>query len=549
MAPSINPKVQENTFLSPFQPARQVKILAVGSGSFLLSLVTALFESGLSKFDVLLTDSAAAHRQRLAECVEQARAAHPEASAKEIDFPKNAESPWRETVRPYDAVLFVSQKSRIEELQVLHAACREEKKTFLPAIRAGQVGLAGPLVHPDSKGDWESSWRRIHQCALIKDAHSHTFSSEAGALLANVIAFDLAKAVTGVAKPELKDQIFCLDLRTLEGSYYSFIPHPLVTGYRPIKQIQDLHEQIGRSTGRNVSNGLFSFFSGLTSAVSGIFHTWEEGELGQLPLFQCLVQPVDPLSDGPADLLPEMTCAGLTHGEARREAGLSGIEAYVSRLASRALTTPASNQSSDYHKIGSQEHVGIGAGETIDEAVCRGLQQWLEEDLTRQVSEGWKPSVIPVRLGEMEDERCRYYLQALTEMQGTPVIGLGEERFGFPVIWVGANGCWYGCAGLNTTWALRLSLQRALLRAQNESTCLIAQGVEAPSVHLEEKASSSLVISSGERSAQAEILQLSLQALKRNRKRLLTFDMAMEPFLREGLGGVVGVLVREEDAL
>jgi hypothetical protein len=39
-----------------------------------------------------------------------------------------------------------------------------------------------------------------------------------------------------------------------------------------------------------------------------------------------------------------------------------------------------------------------------------------------------------------------------------------------------------------------------------------------------------------------------LEVLKRNRKRLLVLDLAQEPFLKEGLAGVFGVLLREEES-
>ena len=40
-----------------FQEYRQAKVLAVGSGPFMVSLVSALIESGLPKLHVMVTDS------------------------------------------------------------------------------------------------------------------------------------------------------------------------------------------------------------------------------------------------------------------------------------------------------------------------------------------------------------------------------------------------------------------------------------------------------------------------------------------------------------
>ena len=88
--------------------------------------------------------------------------------------------------------------------------------------------------------------------------------------------------------------------------------------------------------------------------------------MAQLPLSQCLVQAVNPLSEGPATLLPEVICAGLTHEEAKRHAGLTGIEMYVSKWIDSKVP---------------EDFIGIGAGETIEEAICRGLQAYLDEKL------------------------------------------------------------------------------------------------------------------------------------------------------------------------
>jgi putative thiazole-containing bacteriocin maturation protein len=530
-----------------FQTYRQVKVLAIGSGPFFISLVSALIESGLPKFHTLITDSVPTNRQRLIELVAHARKTDFEVAVEEIALQKEGVSSWREIVQPFDSILYVSQEGDVEELRVLHTVCRQEKKLLLPAICLHQVGLAGPLVHPDSKGCWESAWRRIHQSVLGKDQQFPTFSSTAGAMLANVIVFELFKETTGVAESEQNNQFFLLDMETLEGNWHSFMPHPLVTGRAAAEWVQDFDLRLEQRSSSGEPGRLFIYFSQLTSAQSGIFHIWEEGDLKQLPLAQCRVQVVDPMSEGPAELLPDIVCTGLTHEEARREAGLTGIEAYVSRTVSLLVTTLPPHQEVEDSMVEFQEFVGVGAGETFAECVCRGLQRCLDDEFGKQQF-NQKNLVARVQLGAVEDEHCRYYLQALTTMQGAPTIGLGGEVSGFPVVWVGTSDNWYGCVGLNITMALRNALQQAIMKVRNQEVCLTAQGLEVTTVLQKEMVPLNLVIPAGEETTQSEILQSAMQVLERNCKRLLVFELELEPFLKEELAGVFGVLLREEES-
>lgn len=349
-----------------FQCYRQSKVLAVGSGPIFVSLVAALFESGLPKFHMLVTDSVPTNRLRLVELEEHARQTDLDVAVEEVILHEWTACGWREAVQPFDFILYVSQVGDFEELRDLHAICREEGKVLLPAICLYQAGLAGPLVHPESDGCWESAWRRIHKPAVCKDPQLHSFSSTAGALLANVIVFELLKTVTKIAKSELMNKLFLLDLETLEGNWHSFNPHPLVTGHAAVERMEDLDFRFELNLINRGSNGLLPYFNQLTSAETGIFHVWEEGDLKQLPLAQCRVQSSDPLSEGPAELLPEIVCTGLTHEEARREAGLTGIEVYASRMVDLLISKLRPHQ---------EEFVGVGAGETVAEGVCRGLQK------------------------------------------------------------------------------------------------------------------------------------------------------------------------------
>lgn len=516
-----------------FMSYRQANVLAIGSGPIFVSLVAALLDSGLSKLHMLITDSIPTNRQRIDELAAHARKTDPEIAIVEHGLQREGKISWREAVQPFDSVLYVSQEGHVEDLRQLNAICREEGKLLFPAICLQQVGMAGPLVHPDSEGCWESAWRRVHQAAICKEQEQHAFTSTAGAMLANVVVFEWFKTITGVNEKEPRNKVFLLDLETLEGNWHSFLPHPLVRGNMTMERIQDLERHLEQNKDRSESNGLIPYFSTLTSAETGIFHIWEEGDLKQLPLAQCRIQAVDPLSEGPAGLLPEMVCTGLTHEEARRESGLEGVEAYVMRMV---------------RELEPDDFIGVGAGETMAEGVCRGLLRCLSKELGKQQT-AHIPAVFPVHVSEVEDARCQYYLQALTTMQGAPKIGLGEEVLGFPVVWVGSGGRWYGSAGLHVTLALRKSLQQALLHAQNEREFPTPQVEQASSVLLAEKEPQRLVITAvDDASFHQDVLQSALQILNNHRKQLILFDLAGEPFWKEELAGVYGVSLREEGA-
>ncbi|MEV5029563.1 putative thiazole-containing bacteriocin maturation protein [Paenibacillus sp. LPE1-1-1.1] len=528
-----------------FQLYRQSTVLAIGSGSFFVSLVKCLLESGLPRIQMRITNPETTNRKRISELAEHARRSDQEVKVDEIAFPPNGNVDWRTAVQPFDAVLFVSDEGGEPELRVLQQICKEENKVLLPAMMLKKAGIAGPLIHPDSEGGWESARRRLHRQAIDKDPRHHVVSATAEAMLANVIVFEWLKTVTEVASSALKNKLFLLDLETLEGNWHPFLPHPLASGHPSISRIEQLELLLEREPEEKAQSSLIENFSRLTSSETGIFHIWEEGELRQLPLSQCRVQPADPLTDGPADLLPEIICNGINHEEARREAGLAGIEAYVSRMGYR-LISPAKEGKESSDTALHSEFVGVGAGESIAESICRGLHKYLTAALVRKL-EAQEPSVRLAQLVQNDDERSRFYLSALTTMQGEPAIGFGEETFGFPVAWVRANGCWYGAVGLNKTRALRGALQHALLEVQNGAACATANAVSRSSVNVTKGSALNVAIPSSEPIKHRETLQSALDRLKRSRKRLIVFDFTAEAFLKEELAGAFGVLLQEED--
>ncbi|MCJ8008875.1 putative thiazole-containing bacteriocin maturation protein [Lederbergia wuyishanensis] len=528
-----------------FQEYRKAKVLAVGSGPFMVSLASALIESGLAKLNVMVTDSIPTNWQRLNELVQNARKTDSEVEIKNVPFHKDAGSSfWKQAVQPYDWILYVSQDGNINELRDLNLVCKEEKKAFMPAIYLDQVGLSGPFEQPDTDRYWETAWRRIHHSVLKKDRPSQSFSSTAGSILANVSVFELFKRATGIADSNESHQIYMLDLETLEGDWLYFIPHPLGTSKRETPRlVEDFDLRLEQEKDRNEStSNLLEYFNRLTSEEIGIFHTWEERDLPQLPLAQCYVQAVNPISEGPAELLPEVVCGGLSHEEAKKEAGLTGIEMYVSQM----INLPDMGYKHQKNKVGTnipEEFIGIGAGETIAEAVCRGLQVYLGEELQKRKVDQ-QSRVYRIKLGTVEDKRCRFYFNALTTLNGAPIIGLKEDVLGFPVVWVRSNHRWYTCSGLNTTLALRNALEQALLDAQNQVNSTVEQEM-GPAVILENN-ENKLDIPSCDEMTSRELLQSSIQVLKRNRMRLVIYDLASEPFLKQELAGVFGVKVQEE---
>ncbi|MGE6755515.1 putative thiazole-containing bacteriocin maturation protein [Rossellomorea sp. NPDC071047] len=511
---------------SRFETYRGANVLAIGSGPFLTSLVSSLIESGLAKLQVFMTDEVPTNRGRLQELVEHARKTDPEIELMEVGF---SEGGWRETLKPFDSILFVSQKENLEELELLHAICRTDKKLLIPAICHGEKAIAGPIIHPDTEAGWESAWRRVHSSALRKENQVTIESAVPGAMLANMIVFELFKEVTGVSKSNQRNRIFLLDTETLEGSWHSFVPHPLEKGHLAAEAIQDVESRIEQVSERSDPEKVLYLFTLLTSKETGIFHIWEEGDTKQLPLAQCRVQPVDVLSEGPAELLDEVICNGLTHEEARREAGLRGIERYASRLAS--LIVPREQG----------EYMATCSGASFSECVGRGLRECLADGLRKR--EAVQSSTISrLELDRVEDETCRFYLQALTTMQGMPEIGLGEDLEGFPVVYVRGKNGWYGNTDVTITMALRTSLQHALFQLQNDTEAFDAN----PVVVAEEQGKAErITIPANEDMTQH--LKEAIETLKRNQKQVVVYELNVEPVFKQELEGVFGVLLREEE--
>ncbi|WP_408009874.1 putative thiazole-containing bacteriocin maturation protein [Pseudalkalibacillus sp. A8] len=510
-----------------FQEYRKTKVLAIGSGPIFVSLVSALLESGLPTFHTLITDSMTTNRKRLSELTMHARKTDPEVAIHIISQAERGNS-WDDVIEPFDGVVYVSQQGELEELRTVQSACEKGKKMFIPAVCIDGYGVVGPVTFPGSEGCWSSAWQSIHKTVFERDQVSDSCSSTAGAMLTNICAFEMFKKLTDVAGRD-RPHFYLLDLYTLEGKWHAFLPHP--NGQGSVEWLEE--KQFFEKTKRDPSN-LFTAFSQMTSNVSGVFHRWEEGDLNQTLLSQCEVQVVDPLSDGPSELLPPEICGGLTHEEARREAGLVGLETYGERFIEKLQLT---------NKL--ETFIGIGAGETNAEGVYRGLQKCLLEELRNQ-TENHQFLATPLNASAIEDDHCRFLLQSLKTMGKEPRIYLGKESAGFPVIWLEMKNKWYGSVGLDLTIALRNTLKHAVMKGQNKKADFSSMVIEQPFITVNETNPSEFEVLPSD---MTESLQNAKQVFKKSRRTLNVFQLPMEPLLQKEQAVLVGVMLRKEAPL
>jgi putative thiazole-containing bacteriocin maturation protein len=517
-----------------FQQYRQQRVLAIGKGTMFLGLVSALLRSGMARFHAYMTDAENTSLERIRELENAARETDPDVSIKLVGKRDQPVS-WFEQVDAFDAILYVSEESNFDELRSILDACIEKRKLFIPAICEGSTGLAGPIMSPDSDNCWTSAWRSVHHKEEKDNPHTEAFSSTAGAILSNVIVFEFFKKITEIKEIHHTNHMYLLDLETLEGKWSPYKRHPLVTGKVTAEILDDPAEELRKKVVQRDRNELLYYFSELSTSQLGIFHHWEEGDLTQLPLSQCGIQVVDVKSK---ELYPSIICAAMTHEEARREAGLTGVEHYVKPLKteiSASLTLP-DDQPAPLH---------IGAGETLMEGIGRALQKTIEDEWKKQAPQCEK-AITQLQLNKIEDNRCNYYLQCLKTMNLEPELGLGENAYGFPVVWMKVQDRpWYGCIGFNRILALRKALHLALMQTQNKDISVPFHVPSFSNISFEDGAVQSVDIPAYDSQDQPEVLQSVIHRLEQYFKQICFVKVELDPFKQDGMIDIYGVVFGE----
>ncbi|MFC0211397.1 hypothetical protein ACFFK0_02860 [Paenibacillus chartarius] len=367
---------------------------------------------------------------------------------------------WQRKLGSACSLIYAADELEDGHLSQLETYCIEERKALLPVVRLSRKVMVGPLLGYESAMTWESLLNQVHYDAVCQgEPPARGLSPFIWPILSNIAIHWLEQAAAAAGRPRgpHASQVYLLDLETLEGRLYDAGPGPLETERVQACPVRDVKERLHRSEAMPDRDELLSYFHNLTSEVTGLFHDWDDGGLEQLPLSVCRIRTVDPLSAGPARLLPELTASGFDPREARVEAGLAGVEAYLERMSARM-----SGKMRDHERA----CVGFGAGQTFGEAVYRALLQCLAELLELRLREHPVPPMRPWSGSGISDPYGRYCLQALQMLGGPAEMLEGEELLGCPVMWVRVGGFTYGGIGLSREGAVRHALQGALQAIQ-----------------------------------------------------------------------------------
>ncbi|MGG4440945.1 putative thiazole-containing bacteriocin maturation protein [Brevibacillus fortis] len=521
-----------------FQKYRTEKVLVIGAGSFLLSVIHALLESGCVQFHYAITNETPTNRERLEAMIEHSRRKDPHVKLYERKPASWEGADWSEAIEPFAGILYMSASVNKDEISAIQSACREREKVFVPALFVQQKGMVGPLIHPQSEACLESARHRLHRQALCADPEQHPYSMTAAAMLANIAVFEWFKYVAGVNDAEDPNKIYLLNLETLEGSWLSYFPHPMRKKDMSMEVMDERELELQISKEAEPKESLLALFPSWTSPDNGIFHSWDEGELTQLPLTQCMVTAVDPVTDGLAELLPTVVCAGYTHDEARREAGLLGAEMYVERMVNHL-----SAQHSTY-QAELESDIGIGAGETAAEGLCRALRHCLTLTYVSEMK-GRQPTARSVDADSIVDEQSQFYVRSFATLGEKPTIAKGHEVCGFPVYWVGTRTGWYGSIGLQERDALRKALMYALQQIQTPTSQMSKYVLTAQSIALTGEAIE-LVLSNVQEESEKEVWKQAVEVLALQYLSPRVMNAAIEPFLEEDLGGVFALVLSRE---
>lgn len=504
-------------------------ILVVGRGNFVTVMLTVLKRYGASHIQVVLLDASSEEVHQLASFLEPWKASanpattRPQSGSERLTPPflLNVENlPSTKLIeclhnrKECTSVFYVSRLTKpIPEMTWMETSCKTNRQLLYPAVLLAKRGMAGPFGHTAHipAPSWMETWRTIHKPELESSEHESSPPDEISAewILAEVLANEW---LSGTQKQQTKQQAeqqlqqlqqlqyfkqskqqqrpryYWLNLSTSEGLWYSVNQVHQSEQAEPIsgRLTAYLNDQYGsKQHFENIDelslpeelNSAFTVpvwlerLNERTCQVQGLFHVWEEGSLTQLPLHQCRIQPVDPLSAGPATLLDEQVFCGLTALDARRKAALGGLEAFAQRLFQLDTNDQA-----------------VGCGVSREESQYKAikellLKQWLYHQVPHSFS-GLQP-VSDIVLAE-KDHEFQYYQEVLSQYDVKLQLFAGEDVYGFPIAAVHIGDERIEKVGFTPTSVWKDALQHSLHALQQNSGLRMEPRAEPSTVRTEQ---------------------------------------------------------------
>jgi putative thiazole-containing bacteriocin maturation protein len=479
-----------------FEKFRQANVLVIGSGPLLLSILSSLLQSGVQTVHLSVTNKTNTSMEHIQKLGAEAQKLDADINIQDIT-PSDIQ-PWSTIIQPYDSILFAGDKTNIEQIIQLSALCERENKHFLPAVTYQNIGLAGPAKN------WESAWRRLEKNIENNiDKTKEETNYTALAILANVLTFHWFQLIHNLSSCK-KNHTYLLDMQTLEGKWHSFLIHPLTRDPEHIATLLDPSLWFIDPTRQQTD--ILHIFAQITSETTGIFRSWNPADLLQLPLSQCQVEITDPLENRD---IPPIVSSGLTHLEARREAGLAGLEAYATLWVEGTKTFSITEGK-------------IGAGQNITEAIYRGFIKCMEPNQNEPTN---------AQIVKTVEDQSRYLVDCLHTLDATPSLYLEQNSYGFPIAWVQVHDTWFHSAGLSSATALHTSLQKALHFLQNKT--VISQH------RLRSNCCNNLSLDSIKSS-----LPIIIEQLKKHNKQMKVYQLQLEKILSPL--SIVYVAIKEE---
>ncbi|MGH3693809.1 MAG: TOMM precursor leader peptide-binding protein [Pseudonocardiaceae bacterium] len=334
-----------------FQEFRHARVVAVGSGQTLISLVAANLAVGLRNVEVLVTGECPTNLDRLHQHLEAARQRDPEqtlAVQTVMDWDDD-EGAVRAALEPFEAVVHVSDRPMLARARMLDRICSPVGKVLIQAVVVGDQAWIGPLIGSDDKpgAGWESAWRRLQATRTGPAARRAAFAftddptarlsqyltPPTAALVANHASFEVFKHLTGVPVLETRGQLLRVYLETLQTTAHRFRPHPscLPTAQIVAPSPEALAETVERLAGSEPTDEQ-AFSQQVRNCFDeqlGLFTFLDEGEFQQLPLNVCHVTISNPALLTEPDEPLAAVGFGTDMGMARRRAAQRACELYA----------------------------------------------------------------------------------------------------------------------------------------------------------------------------------------------------------------------------